>query len=162
MKSFKQYFEERIYWGTEAAGTVFIANDTKRILFLKRSGEEDSEQDHWEITIGGKKDPEDIDAGATRDREAREELGIDVPILDIISLEVFIDTGEDHRPFKYFSFAKIVQSEFTPILSEEHSNFKWVNIKTEEDKIPTPLHFGAQHLIYDTNRLKKIMDKNYQ
>lgn len=155
MKTFKEYLTEQKFWGTEAAGTVFIANDTKRILFLKRSGEEDSEQGQWEITVGGKKDPEDIHIHVTRDREAGEELGVAIDVLDTISLEVFMSAGEDHKPFKYFSFAKIVSGEFTPKLSDEHSDFKWVHIKNEE--IPSPLHFGAEHLIFKSTKLKDLI-----
>jgi 8-oxo-dGTP pyrophosphatase MutT (NUDIX family) len=155
LKTFKEYLSEQKFWGTQAAGTVFIAKDTNRILFLKRSGEEDSEQGHWEITVGGKRDPEDFTIANTRDREAGEELGIAIDVLDTISLEVFMSAGDNHKGFKYYSFAKIVPSEFTPKLSEEHSDYKWVNVKTEE--IPTPLHFGAEHLLFKSIILQDLI-----
>jgi 8-oxo-dGTP pyrophosphatase MutT (NUDIX family) len=145
MKTFREFLAERKFWGEEAAGTVFVANDTKRILFLKRSGEEDSEQGQWEITVGGKRDPEDLDIAATRDREAGEELGVEVDVLRVVSLEVFFGVGDDHRRFKYHSYAKVVPAEFEPTLSDEHSAYKWVDVRSEE--IPSPLHFGADHLI---------------
>jgi len=156
MKTFKEYYTERKYWGTEAAGTVHIANDTKRILFLKRSVEEDSEQGQWEITIGGKKDDSDHAINITRDRETEEEIG-PVEYTDTKSIEVFFDTGEDHRPFKYYVYARMVPKEFVPKLSEEHSEYKWVDINNEND-IPKPLHFGAERLIYKTDRIRKLVE----
>jgi len=153
MESFKQFFERK-YYGTEAAGTIFVADDTKRILFLKRSGEEDSEQGQWEITIGGKKDDEDIDVTVTRDRESNEEIG-DVPnVIDVQMIEMFVDTGEDNKPFRYTVFSKKVKNEFKPKLSHEHDAFKWVHIIKEE--IPTPLHFGTERLIYKNYRIKDL------
>lgn len=145
MKTFKQFLEERKYWGTEAAGTIFIANDTKRILFLKRSKDEDSEQEQWEITIGGKKDEDDIDATQTRDREAFEEIGEVDNIIETKLIEIFMDTGDDHKSFKYYTYVKIIKNEFKPKLSHEHTAFKWVHVLNEE--IPEPKHFAVDNLI---------------
>jgi len=158
MKTFKEFLKEIHYWGKEAAGTIFIANDTKRILFLQRSGEEDSEQGQWEITIGGKKDEADIFINVTRDREADEELGVTPDVLDTKSIEIFYDTSDNHEPFRYYVFVKIVSREFVPKLSEEHSAYKWVNILIEE--LPSPLHFGAERLIKSPRILELIKNEN--
>ena len=146
MQTFKQFFMERKYWGREAAGTIFVAADTGRILFLRRSGEEDSEQGQWEITIGGRKDDDDLNIAVTRDREAGEELGVAITVLDTKTIEIFDDVGDDHEPFRYTVFLKTVPDEFTPKLSDEHDAWRWAypNIGKE---CPTPLHFGAERLI---------------
>ena len=156
MRTFKQYLEERKYWGTEAAGTIHVAKDTGRILFLLRSGDEDSESGQWEMTIGGRKEETDPDAGATRDREAAEEIGPVANILDTRQIELFFDTGDDHKPFKYNVFVRVMAGEFEPTLSDEHDGWKWVDIAKNE--IPSPLHFGAERLLKHPLANKKFIE----
>ena len=151
MKSLVEFLSEKIYWGNSAAGCIIVAKDTKRILFLLRSGEEDSEAGQWEMTIGGKKDPEDNDSTANVEREIEEEIGVVPNEIETKLVEIFIDSGENHEDFKYHVYAKLVKSEFKPVLSDEHSDFKWVDIYSD---LPSPLHFGAERLL----KSQKVLD----
>jgi len=155
MISFKEFLIERKYWGKSAAGAIIVELKTKKILFLKRSADEDSEQQEWEITIGGKSDTTDVDALDTVNREIFEEIGL---INEISSnmLELFFDTSDNHDPFKYHVFVKTVPTEFKPVLSKEHTDYRWVDI--HKDVIPTPLHFGAERLLKHPKSYKKFLE----
>lgn len=145
---------ERNYFGTEAAGTIIFAESTKRILFLKRSADEDSEQECWEFTIGGKKDKNEICVKSAASREMSEEIGKLTNIISFDIFDIFYDTNTiDMTPFKYYSYFMKVDKEFNPVLSDEHTDFKWVDIVNEE--LPNPLHFGVERLF---NRVHGMLD----
>lgn len=159
MKTFKEFLTEQTYYGTSASGGIIVANDTKKILFLKRSEDEDSEQLQWEMCVGGSSDAEDLDAKATFVREAAEEIGVSQDMLFGGGLtEIFVDFGENFKPFKYHVFHFYTLSEFNPILSDEHVDFKWVDITNIND-IPHPLHFGTERLLKNPNVLGLVKEK---
>lgn len=141
------------YWGEEAAGCIFIAKDTGRILLAHRSEEPDeknrlpNEPGTWG-TWGGK-----IDAGETPKeavaREVEEEAGYE-GVSKISPLYIYRDGN-----FKYHNFLVIVPFEFTPQLNWENDSSAWV----EFGQWPEPLHFGLQALIQHSGpKLKKVID----
>lgn len=108
------------------AGTTFMARDTGRFLFLKRSADGD-EPGTWCNCGGGVEDGESVEQGARR--EAVEEIGYGEPY-DLIPMDVH--THPDG--FTYHNFFSIVPTEFEPQLNSEHTEYVWA------DEMPDPMH----------------------
>ena len=133
------------YWdsGLGAAGCIFVARDTGRILLAHRNGDEDpqmgyvEEPDTW-ATWGGKIDHGESPKEAVV-REVEEETGYDGEY-KLAFLWTFEDEDEG---FQYHNFLAIVQNEFLPKRSWENDRGKWV----EWGDWPHPMHFGLKSLL---------------
>jgi 8-oxo-dGTP pyrophosphatase MutT (NUDIX family) len=135
------------YWGRTAAGGLFLARDTGRILFSHRS--EDVLEPHtWGIYGGAINVGEDPESAAYR--EAEEEIGGAIPIEDIIPLYVF----RHPSGFQYFNYLFIVPTEFGPRLTWETQGYDWV----EFGDWPVPLHPGTALLLKD-NRSARLIQR---
>lgn len=138
--------EQPKYWGRKAAGCIFLAKDTGRILLAHRSSQVDFEPETWG-TWGGKLDGEETPKEAVS-REVEEETGY-TGIKKIHLLYVYKD-GD----FEYHNYLVIVPFEFTPQLNWENDNSVWADY----GKWPEPLHFGMQELIaHAGSKLKHII-----
>jgi len=138
---------QRTYWGDKAAGCVFVAKDTGRILLAHRSDEVDFEPHTWG-TWGGKIDMDETLKQAV-EREVAEETGIDTAF-KISPLYVYRDGS-----FEYHNFLVAIPFEFTPQLNWENDDSKWV----EYGEWPKPLHFGMEALIQHAgHKIKKVVD----
>jgi len=144
-KSFKDYLIEENYWIPQAGGTVFYAQDTGRILFVKRSAEE-NEGEKWDFCVGGGKDETDPDIRFTVDREVGEEVGKIPKVISSDLIDIFTDVNrESGMPFTYYTYFTVLSKEFVPKLSWEHTSHMWRDINN--DKLPEPLHFGTKMLM---------------
>jgi len=123
------------YWdsGLGAAGCIFIAKDTGRILLAHRSNR--VIEPHTWGTWGGKVDEGESPKQAVV-REIEEETGYDGRY-KLSHLWTFEDPEEG---FQYHNYVVLVPFEFTPRLNWESDNSKWV----EWGEWPSPLHFGLQ------------------
>lgn len=138
---------ERTYWGDEAAGCIFIAKDTGRILLAHRSHRTGFEPNTWG-TWGGKIDFEETPK-ETIAREVEEETGFSGKY-KINHLYTYEDGN-----FKYYNYMVIVPFEFTPQLNWENDNSKWV----EYGEWPSPLHFGMESLLQHAgSKIKHVID----
>jgi 8-oxo-dGTP pyrophosphatase MutT (NUDIX family) len=115
----------------KACGAFLLANDTKRSLFLLRS--DDTHTNTWGL-VGGKVE-DDESVMQALEREILEETGHAVKITKSIPLELF--RSEDGN-FEYHTFVCLIDHEFIPLLSSEHSGYAWSHIKN----FPKPLHPG--------------------
>jgi len=69
-------------------------------------------------------------------REIEEEITINLSEKRAIPLETFTS---ENRKFVYYTFLVPVNSEFVPILNDEHRGYCWVRLQDH----PKPLHPGV-------------------
>jgi 8-oxo-dGTP pyrophosphatase MutT (NUDIX family) len=133
------------FWGTQAAGCLFVAKDTKRLLFAHR-GQYVLEPDTWG-TWGGA-----LDTGETPVqgviREIKEEAGYKGKFL-LIKLSKFTHVKSG---FIYHTFLAKVSKEFKPVLNWESQGYKWV----EFGNWPKPLHPGLKRTLSEKASLSII------
>lgn len=135
----------------QAAGTIFIARSTKRILLNFRSTTV-SKPNCWGFWGGKINQDETILQGL--EREIKEEVGF-LPAYERISvIDQFVSPDGF---FTYSSFAIITSTEFLPIINDESVGYAWVSFKS----YPKPLHPGAKALLENesvTTCLLKLLD----
>lgn len=132
------------FWGRKASGCLFIAEDTRRILFSHRSGNV-LEPHTWSTWGGAAHEGEDPVVALIR--EVREEASINIENYKIEPVFVFKAPG-----FEYHNFIVIVPKEFSPILNYETAAWKWV----EFGEWPTPLHPGTMRMFTNPCAITKI------
>ncbi len=158
---YKHYFseeDEREYWGREAAGCIFIAKDTGRILIGHRNDSSPDPQyglpdqpGTWG-TWGGKVDAYETPKDAV-EREIAEETGYEEDY-KLAHLYTFRSKDANGQDFKYHNYVVLVPFEFMPELNWENDTSKWV----EYGEWPRPMHFGLEELIrHAGTKIKKIV-----
>ncbi len=151
---YREFFKEAIgetpkYWGTEAAGCIFIAKNTGRLLFARRSSEIDFEPNTW-AGWGGKLENNENPLQAV-EREVEEEAGFNGNY-KLTPIWTFEDVNSG---FRYYNYISVVPTEFTPKLNSENSNYKWV----EFGDWPQPLHWGISLLLQNSGEnIKKVVN----
>lgn len=116
------------------SGGLFLAQDTKRFLFLLRN--QGKTAGTWGL-VGGKREPDDQTLYDALLREISEEVGNIAIIKKVIPLELF--TSKDQL-FQYNTYVLLVENEFLPKLNEEHSGYAWCDL----GEWPKPLHRGVR------------------
>lgn len=124
--------EDTGFWGKQAAGCLFVARSTKRLLFAHRSA--DVLEPHTWGTWGGALDEHETPQQCVL-REAHEEAGYRDHI-DLLKMSVFSHSSG----FKYHTFLAVVDYEFTPKMNWETQDFAWI----EFGKWPRNLHPGLR------------------
>jgi 8-oxo-dGTP pyrophosphatase MutT (NUDIX family) len=153
--TYKNFYEEADnetpdkYWGSEAAGCIFIAKDTGRLLFAHRSGKIEYEPNTW-AGWGGKIDNDETPAQAV-EREVEEETGFSGEY----KINHIWTYSDPETGFNYYNYIVIVPHEFTPQLNWENDRSKWV----EYGEWPQPLHYGLEALFTNAGqKIKQIVD----
>lgn len=116
------------------AGVVFLALDTGRCLLQLRNS--DKRYKHTWGFFGGMCEANETPFEAIK-RELLEEIGF-IPQLEKLN-PIDIYESKD-KNFYYYSFAAVVDKEFSPKLNGESAGYAWVNI----GNWPQPLHQGAK------------------
>jgi 8-oxo-dGTP pyrophosphatase MutT (NUDIX family) len=124
-------------------GALVYSRLTKRYLFLLRNQKRHAGS--WGLVGGGVEIGES--PGAALLREIGEEIG-SITIEKVIPLEKF--TSENNN-FEYHTYLAVVESEFTPMLNDEHRGYAWTSIEDH----PKPLHPG----VWRTFNFKSVVDK---
>ena len=112
-----------------SGGVFFYAKNTERFLFLLRNDSKNI--GNWGIP-GGK-----IDEGETLlegvKRECIEEISFFPENAKLIPIQKFVN-----NQFTYHTFFCKIETEFMPVLNDEHVGYCWVDSK----HYPKPLHPG--------------------
>jgi len=127
-----------------AVGVWFYSTDTSRYLYLLRN--DSKHPGSWGLP-GGKVEQGESLLDAIQ-RECSEEIGSFPETIKIIPIEQF--TSSDGR-FIYHTFFAVINSEFTPLLNDEHLGYAWI----DGGDIPKPLHPG----LWSTMNIEEVKSK---
>ena len=112
-----------------SGGVFFYSTQSNRYLYLLRTDAKNP--GNWGIPGGKIEDDETLLEGIAR--ECEEEIGYFPNNAKLIPIQKFVN-----NTFTYHTFFCEVQSEFIPILNDEHCGYAWVG----EGQYPKPLHPG--------------------
>jgi len=127
------------------SGALFYTLDTNRFLFLHRS--QGKRSNLWGLVGGTNEGKETPWEGLQR--EIQEEIGQLPQIKKTLPLESFISNDEK---FFFHTYLCIVDSEFIPILNNEHDGYAWCSF----NKWPKPLHHGLRNTLQSKVNLRKL------
>ena len=113
------------------SGALFYAKYTRRILLLQKTDGKHSGT--WGL-VGGTNNPSETPWQGLQ-REITEEIGLLPDIKKVLPLEKF--TSND-AVFNFHTYFCIVEEEFIPSLSAEHSAWGWFSM----GQLPKPVHRG--------------------
>lgn len=115
------------------SGALFYSKSTGRFLLLQKA--QGKHAGTWGLVGGTNNEGETAWQGLQR--EISEEIGNHPAILKSIPLETFVSNDS---VFNFHTYLCVVETEFIPTLSDEHSGWGWANI----DSAPKPLHQGLR------------------
>ncbi|MFH1643584.1 MAG: NUDIX hydrolase [bacterium] len=111
--------------------SVVIFSSQKKILVLKRSSHEPSYPNFWDLPGGNVKSGETLQEAAKR--EAKEESGLDIEL----KKNHFCVYNCPDKKFNIYGFkARPINGDV--LLSEEHTEFKWVSKNERKNLEYTP------------------------
>ena len=144
--------ENRLGWLTicmtdmiTCSGALFYTLDTNRFLFLHRAN--GKRNNMWGLVGGTNEGKETPWEGLQR--EISEEIGSVPDIRKTLPLESFISADSK---FHFHTYLCVVQSEFIPILNDEHNGYAWCSFT----KWPKPLHHGLRNTLQSKVNLSKL------
>lgn len=115
------------------SGALIYAKNTRRFLLLQKA--EGKHAGTWGLVGGTNNEGETAWQGLQR--EITEEIGNNFTILKTIPIETFVSND---AVFNFHTYLCLVDSEFVPVLSNEHVGWAWATI----DNAPKPLHQGLR------------------
>lgn len=127
-----------------SVGALFLSKSTLRYLFVLRNG---ARYDSTWAYPGGKVEVHESEYEALQ-REIKEELGYIPTIEKTIPVEKFTNLKNN---FTYSTYVCLVESEFIPVLNNEHKGYAWSKLES----YPKPLHPG----VFNTFKFEEIIDK---
>jgi 8-oxo-dGTP pyrophosphatase MutT (NUDIX family) len=116
------------------SGALFYAKSTRRFLLLQKAT--GKHQGTWGLVGGTNLQNENPWQGLQR--EVQEEIGCFPSVVKTIPLETFVSND---KVFNFHTYLCVIENEFIPTLSSEHSAWAWANI----DYAPKPLHQGLRN-----------------
>ena len=117
-----------------SAGVFFYAESTNRYLYLLRTNPRNPGS--WGMPGGKINKEETLLQGIIR--ECEEEIGFFPEAAKLVPIQKFTN-----REFIYHTFFCRVDSEFIPVLNDEHCGYAWVG----EGQYPKPLHPGLYNTV---------------
>lgn len=114
------------HFKTLIACFAVVKNKRGRILFLRRSADENYEAGKWDFPGGTKEFLESIVDGTLR--ECREESGLDVEIEKLLDYKVSSSRTEQDTEFVAFYYLCKPKNEEVE-LSDEHDDFRWLTVQ---------------------------------
>ena len=116
------------------SGALFYAKTTKRFLLLQKAT--GKHQGTWSLVGGTAEDQETPWQGLQR--EIAEEIGAMPKIIKTVPIETFVSND---TVFNFHTYLCVIEDEFVPVLSMEHSGWAWTTI----EYAPRPLHQGLKN-----------------
>jgi ADP-ribose pyrophosphatase YjhB (NUDIX family) len=116
------------------SGALFYAKTTGRFLLLQKA--EGKHEGTWGLVGGTNVIGETPWQGLQR--EIAEEIGSVPKIIKTLPLETFVSND---RVFNFHTYLCVIETEFVPVLSDEHSAWAWSTV----DRAPKPLHQGLRN-----------------
>jgi 8-oxo-dGTP pyrophosphatase MutT (NUDIX family) len=116
------------------SGALFYAKSTRRFLLLQKA--HGKHEGTWGLVGGTNITGETPWQGLQR--EITEEIGSLPDIKKTIPLETFVSND---TVFNFHTYLCVVDTEFIPVLSDEHQGWAWAVI----DRAPKPLHQGLRN-----------------
>ena len=110
--------------------------DNNKLLILKRNSNNVQCPSIWEIPGGRLNLGEDPIEGLKR--ETREETGIEVDVLHPLNIRHF--TRDDNQTITMLIFLCKLNNNKDFQLSEEHSDFEWIDLKNCKEKLTDFFH----------------------
>ncbi len=129
---------------------LFLINDKGQVLLQKRSSNKRFDPNKWALCAGHVEANESLEDAMIR--EAREEIGIDIPKDDLHRFgekDVLIRKTNSHITYFYYIKTNKLESEFT-IQEEELSEVKWFYI----DEVIDMINRKDTSIVFGGNRLK--------
>ncbi len=111
----------------------FYAKSTKRFLLLQKA--QGKHANTWGLVGGTNIEGETAWQGLQR--EIEEEIGFVPSIIKTIPIESFVSNDS---VFNFHTYLCVIETEFIPILSNEHNGWAWATV----DSAPKPLHQGLR------------------
>lgn len=115
------------------SGALIYARNTGRFLLLQKAY--GKHQGTWGLVGGTTNEGENPWQGLQR--EIAEEIGSIPAIVKTLPLETFVSNDQ---VFQFHTYLCLVEDEFVPMLSSEHSAWSWAVM----DQAPKPLHQGLR------------------
>jgi len=138
------------FWGESAAGVLLICNKTNRVLLFHRS-EDVYEPETWGI-ISGKIDEDENPKEAILRELIEETKFSEKEVKSIVLKPSYV---YKKGSFTFYNYLGFVDSEFTPTLNWENTDYKWCDI----GDYPQPLHFGVSLLLKNIDLKKELYKK---
>jgi len=132
------------------SGALFYAKTTGRFLLLQKA--EGKHAGPWGLVGGTNVSGETPWQGLQR--EIAEEIGSAPKIIKTLPLETFVSND---RVFNFHTYLCVIETEFVPILSDEHCAWAWSTV----DRAPKPLHQGLRNSFSSKtirNKLQTVFD----
>jgi|6_EtaG_2_1085325.scaffolds.fasta_scaffold119593_1 8-oxo-dGTP pyrophosphatase MutT (NUDIX family) len=137
------------YWGKKASGIIYVCNEDRTVLLLKRSWQVE-QPGTWGIPGGAvgegfheseheEEDPEEDVFLESAERETQEELGSLPKTIGSLGTTVFSDGGFTYKTF-IFDISLEEKNAFRPVLNWENDAWEWFPL----DALPGDLHFGVE------------------
>ena len=136
----------------------FIVNKEK-LLLIKRRPDDIHKPGAWEIPGGRLEIGEDPYLGLKR--EVKEETGLEIKILQPLSVNYF--TRDDGQVITGIVFVCTSEKENIK-LSEEHTEFEWIEIKKAKEKLVKPMHKEIDRFfeLEMDKKIKTLKEPNYK
>lgn len=115
----------------DCSGALVCSRNTKRFLLLQKNNGKHAGR--WGLVGGTNLTNETAWQGL--EREITEELGFKIEIKKVLPLERFV--SRDSK-FNFHTYFCVVEEEFIPRLSDEHTAWGWFDL----NNLPKPIHKG--------------------
>ena len=142
--------ESRSLTEIDCSGALICARNTHRFLLLqKKTGKHSGK---WGLVGGTNLNGETAWQGLKR--EIEEELGSLPDIKKTLPLERFVSSDSC---FNFHTYFCVVDAEFVPVLSGEHSAWGWFDL----NNLPKPVHKGLDLSLRNKiiqNKIQTILD----